>query len=91
MIRKSCRPVTATLRDGRIISIADLPPVSARWVASRKEIVVQAVAHGLIEREEVIRRYNLSDEEFDSWCKVLLERGVHGLKITRRHEGREKN
>ncbi|MCW1932784.1 CtrA inhibitor SciP [Pararhodobacter zhoushanensis] len=72
-----------TLPDGTILSRADLPPpATRRWVASRKAIVVRAVAHGLIQRGEAIERYGLSEEEFDTWVSAIATHGVDGLKVT---------
>ena len=72
-----------TLPDGSVISRADLPPAATRrWVASRKAIVVRAVAHGLINRDEAIERYGLSDEEFDTWVSAVATHGVDALKVT---------
>ena len=76
-------PRQVTLPDGRILSRADLPPAETRrWVASRKATVVEAVAFGLIGRPEALKRYGLSDEEFDSWCHAVSEHGVSALKVT---------
>ncbi|RNF34059.1 CtrA inhibitor SciP [Paracoccus methylarcula] len=79
---KKDRPLTATLPNGTILTVADLPPPSTRWVASRKEIVVNAVAYDLISREEALRRYGLSEEEFESWCRALIDHGPTALKVT---------
>ena len=40
-----------------------------------------AVQHGLITREEVRRRYELSEEEFSSWQWSFETYGVGGLRI----------
>lgn len=81
-LRKTSGPRAVTLPDGTILSIADLPPVRTRWVASRKAIVVNAVRHRLLTREEAITRYGLSDEEFDHWCDTIEHHGLRGLRIT---------
>ena len=81
-LKKTDTPRTVTLPDGRILTVADLPPDNTRWVASRKETVVNAVAHGLITKEEALRRYGLSDEEFDSWARAMQVHGLDALKIT---------
>ena len=82
-LKKIDGPRAVTLPDGTVISRADLPPTTTRrWVASRKAIVVQAVAHGLIPREEALDRYSLSDEEFDSWTVAVSTHGVDALKVT---------
>ena len=81
-LKKTDTPRTVTLPDGRILTVADLPPDNSRWVASRKETVVNAVVHGLITKEEALRRYGLSDEEFDSWARAMQVHGLDALKIT---------
>ncbi len=81
-LRKSSGPRAVHLPDGTVLSLADLPPASVRWVASRKAIVVKAVAHGLIAREEALARYGLSDEEFDSWCAAIRDHGIGALRVT---------
>lgn len=81
-LKKTDAPRTITLPDGRILTLADLPPETTRWVASRKETVVNAVLYGLIPREEALRRYGLSDEELDNWAKAVQAHGRAALKIT---------
>lgn len=81
-LRKSPGPRAVHLPDGSVLSLADLPPPSVRWVASRKAIVVQAVLYELISREDAIARYRLSDEEFDSWCAAIRDHGVPALRVT---------
>lgn len=82
-IKKIDGPRAVTLPDGTILSRADLPPPGThRWVASRKAVVVRAVVHGLIGREEAIERYALSDEEFDSWQRAVELHGIQALKVT---------
>lgn len=88
-VRKTDRKRTATLPSGRVISLADLPPPDTRWVASRKAIVVQAVTHDLISRADVIERYQLSDEEFDSWQAAVARHGVKALRVTSLQEYRQ--
>ncbi|MDQ2068007.1 DUF1153 domain-containing protein [Xinfangfangia sp. CPCC 101601] len=76
-------PRQVNLPGGQILSRADLPPAStSRWVASRKAIVVNAVAYGLISRSEALERYGLSEEEFDLWCRAVQRHGVKALKVT---------
>jgi len=76
-------PRAVTLPDGTILSRADLPPASIRrWVASRKAVVVRAVAHGLIARDDALDRYDLSDEEFESWTRAVANHGIDALKVT---------
>lgn len=89
-VKKTDRPRTVTLPDGTILTIADLPPTDTRWVASRKNIVVQAVLHGLITRDEALRRYALSEEEFDGWLDAVSRHGRAALKITSLQKYRNK-
>lgn len=69
--------------NGIAASEADLPPPDTRrWVASRKARVVKAVAQGAISEEEVLKRYALSNEEFDLWKSAVLQHGESALKVT---------
>lgn len=82
-LKKVDGPRAVTLPDGTILTRADLPPKETRrWVASRKAIIVHAVAHGLIARSEVLERYGLSDEEFELWVEAVHKHGIAGLKVT---------
>ena len=82
-LKKVEGPRTVTLPDGSVMSRADLPdPSTRRWVASRKASVVRAVQAGLINREDALKMYALSDEEFDSWRALVVEHGEVALKTT---------
>ena len=82
-IQKTEGPRTVRLPDGSMMSRADLPPVNcARWVASRKLAVVKAVVGGLMTREQVCARYELSDEELTSWMTRFRDHGSGALKVT---------
>lgn len=81
-VKKTTGPRIVTLDGGRILSVADLPMADTRWVASRKQTVVLAVTHGLITREEALRRYGLSEEEFEGWCMAIARHGKSALKVT---------
>ncbi|MDQ7262776.1 DUF1153 domain-containing protein [Paracoccus sp. PS-1] len=81
-LKKTPGPRTAILPDGSILSLADLPDPQTRWVASRKAAVVDAVQYGLLAREEAIRRYGLTEEEFDAWASAFRRHGRNALKIT---------
>lgn len=82
-LKKIDGPRAVTLPDGTVLSRADLPPpTTRRWVARRKAVVVRAVEHGLIARDEALERYDLSDEEFDSWQQAVMVHGVDALKVT---------
>lgn len=89
-LKKVDGPRAVRIGNGRVISLADLPPANTtRWVASRKEVVVQAVRCGLISREAAIERYELSEEELDAWCKQLEKFGKSGLKTTKLQVARQ--
>jgi len=82
-IKKVDGPRAVTLADGRVMTRADLPaPDTRRWVASRKAAVVRAVDGGLITREDAIKTYSLSDEEFDGWCTAVEKHGEAALRAT---------
>ena len=75
-----------TLPDGTVLSRADLPPPdTVRWTAARKMTVVRGVVHGLIEREEALDRYGLSEAEFLEWVRGAERHGLAGLRATSRH------
>ncbi len=70
--------------DGKIISVANLPPPDTkRWVIRRKAEVVAAVRGGLISLDEACQRYTLSVEEFLSWQRAIESFGLSGLRTTR--------
>ncbi|MTH77488.1 DUF1153 domain-containing protein [Paracoccus aestuariivivens] len=81
-VKKSRGPRTAHMADGSILTLADLPEVGMRWVARRKAIVVAAVKYGLLSKDDVIKRYDLSEEEFDTWAHMIERHGRDALKIT---------
>ena len=81
-VRKTAGPRTATLADGTILTLGDLPSGRERWVARRKAVVVQAIAHGLLTRDEALARYGLSEEELDCWAAGVARHGLAGLKVT---------
>jgi hypothetical protein len=82
-LKKANGPRTVTLADGTILSQADLPPPNTyRWVASRKAVVVDAVVHHLISRNEALTRYDLSEEELDAWIAASMLHGRDALKAT---------
>jgi len=67
-LKKVNGPRAVTLPDGSVMTRADLPDCETRrWVASRKAAVVRAIAHGLIDRDEALGLYDLSEEELDAW------------------------
>lgn len=83
-IKRVSGPRHVTLPDGTILTRADLPPKeTARWVARRKAVVVQAVEHGLIARDEALARYGLSEEEFTLWEAAVRSHGEAALRVTK--------
>lgn len=88
-IRREKGPVFVTMPDGTKMTRADLPPRETnRWVARRKATVVNAVNAGLIDVVEACEMYNLSEEEFQSWCNALQTFGTHALRATALQEYR---
>lgn len=82
-LKKVAGPRAVTLPDGTVLSRADLPPRDTRrWVASRKAVLVKAVACGLIPLKEVLETYNLSEEEFTLWSDAVKNHGEAALKVT---------
>jgi hypothetical protein len=55
------------------------PPDTNRWTPRRKAAIVKAVLSGVINLEEVYRRYGLSVEEFQSWDNAMERHGMRGL------------
>lgn len=86
-LKKTNGKRTVKLPDGSVMSCADLPaPETERWTAARKLAVVRGVAHGLIDKEEALERYGLSEAEFLEWVKGAGEGGLSGLRATLRHK-----
>lgn len=82
-LKKVEGPRAVRLPDGSHMTRADLPPADTRrWVASRKAAVVRGVVYGLIAESEALRRYGLSQEEFDSWRGAVETHGEAALKAT---------
>lgn len=82
-LKKVDGPRAVTLPDGSVMTRVDLPPASTqRWVASRKAAVVRGVLYGLISQSEALRRYGLSEEEFQGWVAAVAEHGIDALKAT---------
>jgi hypothetical protein len=78
------RPKSFVGPDGKVLTLADLPPPETqRWVARRKAEVVAAVRAGLLNLEEACARYNLSTEEFMGWETAIEKHGLGGLRVTR--------
>jgi hypothetical protein len=58
-------------------------------VVRRKAAVVAAVRSGKITMEEVLRRYQLTEEEFLSWQRAFETHGLPGARATRLQQYRE--
>ncbi|HEY7899743.1 MAG TPA: DUF1153 domain-containing protein [Caulobacteraceae bacterium] len=70
---------------GERLKIGDLPPPNTRrWVIRRKAEVISAVRGGLLSLEEALRRYDLTEEEFNSWRGAFDRHGMAGLRTTLR-------
>ncbi len=68
----------------------DLPPIGLRrWIPRRKAQLVGAVHQGLIERDEALRLYDLSDDEFNNWERLFTRHGLRGLYVTRSQRYRD--
>lgn len=78
------RPASVIGPLGEPLTLDTLPPPdTTRWVVRRKAEVVAAVNGGLLTVEEACQRYNLSEEEFDSWQRAVDDNGMPGLRVTR--------
>lgn len=82
-LKKVDGPRSVTLADGSVMTLADLPPANTRrWVASRKAAVVRGVAYGLMTQSDALKKYLISDDEFQEWVKAVSEHGESALKAT---------
>jgi Protein of unknown function (DUF1153) len=68
---------------GKVMGAELPPPDTKRWTIRRKAAVLAAIRTGLITREEVYRRYQLSEEELFSWERAFEAHGLGGLRVTR--------
>lgn len=61
-----------------------LPRTSrTRWSYNRKGAVVQEIVAWKMTREEALTKYELSEEELNSWFELFGRFGVNGLRSTR--------
>ncbi|KIT16970.1 DUF1153 domain-containing protein [Jannaschia aquimarina] len=91
-LRKGAGPRVVTLPNGVQMSRADLPPAgTTRWVARRKAAVVMGVESGLMPLDEALERYDLSEEEYESWAEMASRHGTEGLKTTQLQRFRERD
>ena len=76
---------------GERLTLDRLPPAGTRrWVIRRKAEVVYAVKGDLLTREEAVRRYDISDDEFEAWRHSVERHGLRGLRITRFQQYRDR-
>jgi len=69
---------------GERLTLDKLPPPGIRrWVIRRKAEVVYAVTGRLLTREDAIRRYGISEDEFEAWRHSVERHGLRGLRSTR--------
>lgn len=69
---------------GSPLTLEDLPsPDTVRWVIRRKAELVAAIRGGLLSLEDACERYQLSEEELQSWVDSLARHGVRGLRSTK--------
>jgi hypothetical protein len=69
---------------GERLTLDKLPsPTTRRWVIRRKAEVIYAVKGQLLTREEAVRRYHISDDEFEAWRHSVERHGLGGLRSTR--------
>ncbi|MCB1358423.1 MAG: DUF1153 domain-containing protein [Maritimibacter sp.] len=89
-LKKVDGPRAVRLRDGTIMTRADLPSAKTRrWVASRKAAVVRGVEHDLISLEDALATYGLSKEEFLEWKTAIDRHGEAALKATQLQKYRQ--
>ncbi len=87
---RNVRPASVIGPLGEILTLESLPPGNTtRWVARRKAEVVAAVDGGLITVDEVLRRYELSLEEFISWRRAMDRAGISGLRVASAQQNRD--
>lgn len=87
---RNVRPASVIGPLGEVLTLATLPPGNTtRWVARRKAEVVAAVDGGLLTVDEVLKRYELSLEEFMGWRQAMDRAGVPGLRVAHIQRERE--
>jgi len=72
-----------TLTNAQRIALTYLPKTPpARWVASTKQAIVEAVNAKVLTIEDLERRFGVTVEEFNSWAERLERYGPKGLRQT---------
>ena len=81
---RSSRAFVPISPSGKLLTLEDLPPSdTVRWVIRRKAEVVAAIRGGLLSLEAACERYQLSEEELESWANSLSRHGLRGLRSTK--------
>jgi hypothetical protein len=66
------------------MTLADLPdPNTGRWVIRRKAEVIHAVHGGLLTKQEAMKKYRLTLDEYAEWESAYAKHGIKGLRVTR--------
>ena len=90
--QRDSAPRTVLGPTGHNLTLADLPPPNTRrWVSRRKAEVVAAVRQGLLSLTDACKRYNLTEEEFLSWTRLIDRHGMRGLRTTRLQDYRKRD
>lgn len=78
------------MTDNTILRKIPLPPRDTRrWVKSRKLAVIQAIQEGDLTDESACQRYDISQEELESWKRLTQRYGPEALRTTHLKEYRE--
>ncbi len=81
---RSDRSLSTIGPSGKPLTLEDLPPPdTVRWVIRRKAELVAAIGGGLLSLEDACERYQLSEEELQSWANSIAKHGIRGLRSTR--------
>ncbi len=81
---RSDRALSTIGPSGQPLTLEDLPPPdTVRWVIRRKAELVAAIRGGLLSLEDACERYQLSEEELQSWANSIAKHGIRGLRSTR--------
>lgn len=67
------------------------PPDTVRWVKSRKKAILDAIDREQITLQEACARYDLSEEEVQSWRHMTKIHGPDALKTTHLNRYRAKD
>ena len=73
-------PVFTHSATGRVMTVHDLPARVLRWTPHTKATMLRAVKAGAITREELCKRYGISEAEYQQWSVRYRVMGVTGLK-----------